>query len=151
MTLNPFKTITIIEAVEDVLDMVQGFGMHSEWYDANYGEGERRYYLNHYYAKNNINDYILSVDFKIKAGNKIPYRIAFVNDARWNEAGDLFGLDEHGIVITGNILSKHWKMKWDFNLWLMKHSIKKLYKTQTLMDKTAKIVAVKLAGKKFEN
>ena len=42
-------------------------------------------------------------------------------------------------------------MKRDFNLWLMKHGIKKLYKTQALMDKTEKIVAVKLAGKKFEN
>ena len=107
--------------------------------------------MNHYYAENNTDDCILSVDFKIKDGNKIPYRIAFVNDARWNEAGYLVGLHEHGIVITGNILSKHWKMKWDFNLWLMKHGIKKLYKTQALMDKTEKIVAVKLAGKKFEN
>ena len=151
MTLNPFKTITMIEAVEDVIDMAEGFGMYSMWYPLNYREGEQRYYLNHYYAANNTDDYILSVDFKIKAGNKIPYRIAFVNAARWNLAGDLVGLDEHGIVITGNILSKHWKMKWDFNLWLMKHSIKKLYKTQALMDKTAKIVAVKLAGKKFEN
>lgn len=40
MTLNPFKTITMIEAVEDVLDMVQGFGMYSEWYNLkNDGEG----------------------------------------------------------------------------------------------------------------
>lgn len=151
MTLNPFKTITMIEAVEDVIDMAEGFGMHSMWYPLNYCEGEQRYYLNHYYAENNTDDCILSVDFKINDGNKIPYRIAFVNDARWNEAGYLVGLHEHGIVITGNILSKHWKMKWDFNLWLMKHGIKKLYKTQALMDKTEKIVAVKLAGKKFEN
>lgn len=151
MTLNPFKTVTMIEAVEDILDMVQGFGMHSEWYDVNHGEGEQRYYLNHYYAKNNSHDYILSVDFKIKDGNKIPYRISFVSNAVWNDTGDLTGLNEHGVVIKGNILSKHWKMKWDFKLWLMKLGIKKLYETQALMDKTEKIVAVKLAGKKFEN
>jgi len=151
MTLNPFKTITMIEAVEGVIDMVEGFGMHSQWYPLNHGEGEQRYYLNHYYAKNDPNDYILSVDFKIKDGNKIPYRIAFVNDAGWNEAGDLVGLHEHGVIIKGNILSKHWKMKWDFKLWLMKQAIRKLYETQALMDKTEKIVAVKLAGKKFEN
>lgn len=89
MTLNPFKTITMIEAVEDVIDMEEGFGMHSMWYPFNYREGEQRYYLNHYYAENNTDDYILSVDFKIKDGNKIPYRIAFVNDARWNEAAIL--------------------------------------------------------------
>lgn len=151
MTLNPFKTVTMIEAIEDVLDMVQGFGMHTEWYDVNHGEGEQRYYLNHYYAKNNSHDYILSVDFKIKDGNKIPYRISFVSNAVWNDTGDLTGLNEHGVVIKGNILSKHWKMKWDFKLWLMKLGIKKLYETQALMDKTEKIVAVKLAGKKFEN
>lgn len=151
MTLNPFKTVTMIEAVEDVLDMVQGFGMHTEWYDVNHGEGEQRYYLNHYYAKNNSHDYILSVDFKIKDGNKIPYRISFVSNAVWNDTGDLTGLNEHGVVIKGNILSKHWKMKWDFKLWLMKLGIKKLYETQALMDKTEKIVVVKLAGKKFEN
>ncbi len=151
MTLNPFKTITMIEAVEDVLDMVQGFGMYSEWYDSNGNEGEQRFYLNHYYAKNDRREYILSVDFKIKDGNKIPYRISFVNDAAWNDTGDLAGLQEHSVVIAGNILSKHWKMKWDLNLWLMKHIIKKLYETQALMDKTEKIVAVKLAGKKFEN
>lgn len=119
----------MIEAVEDVLDMVQGFGMYSEWYDINGNEGEQRYYLNRYYAKNDPNDYILSVDFKIKDGNKIPYRIAFVQNAKWTEAGDLvIGFNEHGVVIAGNILSKHWKMKWDFKLWLMKHGIKNFMK-----------------------
>ena len=151
MTLNPFKTITMIEAVEDVLNMVQDFGMHSEWYEINSNEGEQRFYLNHYYFKNDRRDYILSVDFKIKDGNKIPYRIAFVNNASWNDTGDLVGLQEHGVVISGNILSRHWKMKWDFQLWLMKNGIRKLYETQALMDKTEKIVAVKLAGKKFKN
>lgn len=151
MTLNPFKTITMIEAVEDVLNMVQGFGMHTAWYKENGNEGEQRFYLNHYYAKNDQCDYILSVDFKIKDGNKIPYRISFVNSAKWNEAGELIGLHEHGTVIKGNILSKHWKMKWDINLWLMKNAIRKLYETQALIDKTEKIVAVKLAGTKFEN
>lgn len=151
MTLNPFKTITMIEVVEDVLNMVEGFGMHTVWYNLNGSEGEQRYYLNHYYAKNDPNDYVLSIDFKIKDGNKIPYRIAFVNSAKWNEAGELIGLHEHGVVIKGNILSKHWKMKWDFKLWLMKQGITKLYETQALMDKTEKIVAVRLAGKKFEN
>ena len=151
MTLNPFKTTTMIEAVEDVLNMVQDFGMHSEWYETTPNEGEQRFYLNHYYFKNDRIDYILSVDFNIKDGNKIPYRISFVNNASWNDTGDLVGLQEHGVVISGNILSRHWKMKWDFQLWLMKHGIKKLYETQALMDKTEKIVAVKLAGKKFEN
>lgn len=151
MTLNPFKTITMIEAVENVLDMAESFGMYSEWYDVKHDEGEQRYYLNHYYAKNNRTDYILSVDFKIKNGNKIPYRISFVSDALWNDTGDLTGINVHGVIILGNILSKFWKMKWDFKLWCMKNTIKKLYKTQALMDKTEKIVAVKLASKKFEN
>lgn len=152
MTLNPFKTITITEAVEGVIDMAQGFGMYTKWlYNVNHSEFvTQRYYLNQYYAKNDENDYVLAIIFKIKDGNKIPFKIFFVRDISWNAIGHPCLWNSY-IVISGNILSKHWKLKWDFKMWCMNNAIRKFYETQALMDKTEKIAAIRLASKNFEN
>ena len=145
--LSLFKTITITDAVSDLLQLASELGcvkgrMHTRGF-AEYRE--ERFYLDfgHGLEGQGADNYLFSIDMKATtAGVTVPYRISVPEKVQIQDDGRIWVY--HKQIMTDGITEHYIKYFWDKRLKTTRRLAEQALKQHAEFQKAAKIIALKL-------
>ena len=145
--LGLFKTITITDAVGDLLALASALGcvkgrLHKSG-SAEYRE--QKFYMNFGQGLNgqNSDDYLFSIEFNAtNAGVTVPKRISVPEKVAIRENGKVWIY--HKSIMTDGLTTKYLKFFWDRKLKHISKLADKALKQHAEFQKAAKITALKL-------